>query len=225
MLNDTTGRAPAEVTRMVCVGVSRVEGSVMDQLFRIRNRHCESRAGARVRGALLYSSGWFVLWLEGPEAEVEAVLEAAALDPCAAHQKVIHRSRGPGFLSEPFAVVSTQGAEGPSAFGRRVYHFAREVELGIMHSPAEIWRYLSAPCLAAYEPGRAPDQHIALVSARTTGLSTSCASWLTASTAAWSISDLPVGKAAAAMSARPTWMSWSRGNSAGSSCCRAVPWL
>jgi hypothetical protein len=169
MLNDTTGSPPAEVTRVICASVSRVEGSVMDELFKIRNRNCEADPVGIVRGALLYSRGWFVLWLEGREAEVEAVVSKAALDPRNAHQKVIHRSRGPATLTETITVAATQGAEGPGAFGRRVYHLKQQFDQGLALEPAALWQHLSAPCIAA--PGRAdvPDHHIALVSAEANG--------------------------------------------------------
>ena len=65
------GHKPAEVTRVICASVSLVTGSVMDELFAIRNRVCGTTGRVPgVRGALLYASGWFIFWLEG---EHEAV--------------------------------------------------------------------------------------------------------------------------------------------------------
>ena len=168
MLKNTSGNAPAEVTRIICTSVSRVKGSVMNELFEVRNRICEPGRDTSVRGALLYSRGWFVLWLEGPDAEVEAALKRAAADPRNADQVVIHRSRGPACLTEPVTVVSTQG-EGPSAFAQRISYFRRQHELGVPHEPAAIWRQLSAPCTFAPHFGREPDHHVALVSAYDNG--------------------------------------------------------
>jgi hypothetical protein len=141
----------------------------MDELLKIRDRNCVPDAAPPVRGAVLYSRGWFVIWLEGDEAEVDAVMRKAATDPRNAHQKEIHRSVGAPTLTEPLTLVATQGAEGPGAFGRRVYHFRRQWQQGLIQQPAAIWQYLSAPCAVSDVPEREPDRHIALVSAENNG--------------------------------------------------------
>jgi hypothetical protein len=166
---ETPGDRPAEVTRVICASVSQVEGSVMDELFKIRNRNCGPAAAPPVRGAVLYSRGWFVLWLEGDKVGVDALLRKAAADPRNAHQKEIHRSIGAPTLTEPLTLIATQGAEGPGAFGRRVYHFRRQWQQGLIQEPAAIWQYLSSPCTAGDVPEREPDRHIALVSAENNG--------------------------------------------------------
>jgi hypothetical protein len=169
MRNETTGDRPAEVTRVICASISQMEGSVMDELLKIRDRNCVPDAAPPVRGAVLYSRGWFVLWLEGDEAEIDTVMRKAASDPRNAHQKEIHRSFGAPTLTEPVTLVATQGAEGPGAFGRRVYHFRRQWQQGLIQEPAAIWQYLSAPCTVSDVPEREPDRHIALVSAENNG--------------------------------------------------------
>jgi hypothetical protein len=169
MVKETTGDRPAEVTRVICASISQVEGSVMDELLKIRNHNCGPDAAPPVRGALLYSRGWFVLWLEGDQAEVDAVIRKAAIDPRNAHQKEIHRSVGAPTLTEPLTLVATQGAEGPGAFGRRVYYFRKQWQQGLIQHPAAIWQYLSAPCTASDLHECQPDRHIALVSAEANG--------------------------------------------------------
>jgi len=169
MLKEASSRPRAEVTRVICASVSRVAGSVMDEMFKIRNQNCKSGSAPPVRGALLYSSGWFVLWLEGQDGDVEALVRKAALDPRNSHQKLIHRSRGAASLTEPLTVVTTQGAGGSGDFGRRIYHFKEQVKQGIDHEPIAIWQQLSAPCLATHEHGRGPDRQIALVAAENNG--------------------------------------------------------
>ena len=82
------------VTRAVCASVSRIDGSVMDQLLSIRNELCGPGIRNRARFALLYTSGWFVLWVEGSEAAIDAVLKHAAADSRNEHQKLLQSSRG-----------------------------------------------------------------------------------------------------------------------------------
>jgi membrane-bound inhibitor of C-type lysozyme len=166
------GHKPAEVTRVICASVSLVKGSVMDELFAIRNRvGGKSGRVAGVRGALLYTSGWFVFWLEGEQAAVEETVRRAAADPRNAHQKIIHRSRGPATLGEILTVASTQGADAPSAFARRVYREKEAFEAGRVREPSQLWRELSAPCSFHRAAGTPmlPDQHVGIVAASDNG--------------------------------------------------------
>ena len=53
----TTTPADTLVTRLVCASLSRIQGSVMDQLFAIREQQSKLADQATVRCALLYASG------------------------------------------------------------------------------------------------------------------------------------------------------------------------
>jgi hypothetical protein len=152
------------VTRAVCASVSRIEGSVMDQLLAIRNDLCGPGIQNRARFALLYASGWFVLWIEGSDAAVDAALKHAAADSRNEHQKVLHRSRGPVFLRERVVVATTQSPMRPTHFARWVMHMMVE---GPRLEPVDIWNRLGAPCLVdnARAPCTRPLQQFAIVSA------------------------------------------------------------
>jgi hypothetical protein len=166
------GHKPPEVTRVICASMSLVTGSVMDELFEIRNRvSAGTNAPAGVRGALLYASGWFIFWLEGEAKAVDETVRRAAADPRNAHQKIIHRSRGPATLSEVLTVASTQGADAPSAFARRVYRIKEAFEAGQVHDPSQVWGELSAPCSLNRASGNptTPDQHVGIVAASDNG--------------------------------------------------------
>jgi hypothetical protein len=172
MLNDLTGLAPAEVTRVICASVSRVQGSVMAELFEARNRLClPGSLTNNVRRAMLYSSGWFVFWFEGQAEAVEEVLQRSARDPRNSGQRVIHRSRGPACLTEPISVATTQGADGPGTFERRIRQFERDMRQGVAQEPATVWQRLIAPCAIAPDLGYTalPDRYVALVSAEDNG--------------------------------------------------------
>ena len=157
------------VTRLVCASLSRIQGSVMDQLFAIREQQSKLAGQATVHCALLYASGWFVIWLEGSEAQVEAARIACQRDSRNERQIVIHRSVGPAGLSEPFSVATTQVPVSSSAFGHRVM---RVKDGKVAHSgPDAVWNYLSAPCtmtLSEQDKAR-PCQRVAVISAEDNG--------------------------------------------------------
>jgi len=152
------------VTRAVVASVSRVEGSVMDQLLSIRNELCGPGVRNRARFALLYASGWFVLWVEGSEAAVDAVLKEAAADKRNEHQKILHRSRGPVGLHERVIVATTHSPLRPTHFARWVMHM---MDKGQHLEPSEIWHRLGAPCLIDHAriPCTRPLHQFAIVSA------------------------------------------------------------
>lgn len=159
---------PPEVTRVVCASLSRIQGSVMEQLFALREKQSRATAAPAVRMALLYASGWFVIWLEGPAAAVEAMRAACERDERNERQIVIHRSTGPAGLTEPFSVATTQLPVSPPEFGQRVmrvkHGFAAE-------GPEAAWRFLSAPCTLALSADEKPQarERVAMVSAEDNG--------------------------------------------------------
>lgn len=152
-------QSPASVTRVLRASLSRVNGSVMDELFAARERACGEHRIPGLHGSLLHSSGWFLLWLEGAAADVEAVLKRSAKHPCHTQPRVIHRSEGAPRLREALTLATTQWPETPVAFGKRI---AALEHARPMLEPAEIWRRLSEPCNL---PEGRTRRHIALVGA------------------------------------------------------------
>jgi hypothetical protein len=155
--------SPKEVTRAVCASVSRMEGSVMDQLLAIRNDICAPEQ-TRVRSAFLYTSGWFVVWVEGSDKAVDTALKRAADDKRNQHQKLLHRSRGPATLRERVIVATTQTPMRATQFARAVMHLKEQLA---GFQPQDIWNRLGAPCLIAdpHDPWTRPARQFALVAA------------------------------------------------------------
>jgi hypothetical protein len=147
------------VTRVLRASLSRVNGSVMDELFAVRERAVTEPVEG-LRASLMHSSGWFLLWLEGSDDAVNTVL-ARSSKKLRLHAKprVIHRSRGPATLDEPLTILTTQWPETPADFARRiesVEHARPALE------PREMWRRVAEPCaMGADEPPR----RVALVGA------------------------------------------------------------
>jgi hypothetical protein len=131
---------PPAVTRVLRASMSRVNGSVMSELFAAREKACGPNRIEGLCSALLYSSGWFVLWLEGSAEAVDRVLTRSARHACHARPRIVHRSVGPATLSEPMNLLTTQGPETAADLARRL-----DVLCGSGLEPGEIWRLLSEP--------------------------------------------------------------------------------
>lgn len=147
------------VTRVLRASLSRVSGSVMDELFAARQRAVVEPVEG-LRASLMYSSGWFLLWLEGSDRAVDVVLKRSSQKlRLHAQPRVIHRSAGPATLKEPLTISTTQWPETPEDFARRI----ESVEHAQPHlEPREMWRRLAEPCTLGTAP---PPRRIALVGA------------------------------------------------------------
>ena len=156
-------RRPHDVARAVCASISLIEGSVMEELLKFRNELMAPGMRVSAKFAVLYTSGWLVLWLEGTDEAVEDALQRAARDPRNEHQKLLHRSRGPAQLRDRVMVASTQTPLRPTQYARWVLHMLDE---GRHLEPVEIWNRLGAPCVIdkSNTPAR-PVQQFALIAA------------------------------------------------------------
>jgi hypothetical protein len=137
--------APGEVVdRLVYASHCRVQGSVFDEMHRIRDHALLRNMADEVCAALLYQSGWFVEWLEGPAVGIEAVMRRVARDLRHDTLCVIHRSRGPRRLTQSWSMAFRQDNEEPAEFQRRLE--ALSAAGGQQCSePAMVWRRLSMP--------------------------------------------------------------------------------
>jgi hypothetical protein len=148
-----------KVTRVLRASISCVSGSVMEELFAARERAL-SEPVEGLNGSLMYSSGWFVLWMEGSDEAVDTVLKRSSKRLRLHSQpRVIHRSRGPAMLTEPLTLLSNQWPETPGEFARRI-EAVEKFEPAL--EPREIWRRLAEPC--ALGDG-SPPRRVALVGA------------------------------------------------------------
>src|SRR5213076_769624 len=108
------------VTRVLRASISRVNGSVMEELFAARERVVLERIEG-LNACLMHSSGWFLLWLEGSDEAVDFVLKRSS-KKLRLHvaPRVIHRSKGKATLKEALTIMTTQWPETPSDFARRI---------------------------------------------------------------------------------------------------------
>lgn len=134
-----------EVDRLMYASVSCVQGSVFETMQRIRAHALHRNVADGVHVALLHQSGWFMEWMEGPTAGVRAVMARVARDSRHRHLKLLHSSRGPRRLSEPWSMAIVQTHEPPTAFAQRVLTMREEHRRGRRSDPATVWRRLSTP--------------------------------------------------------------------------------
>lgn len=147
------------VTRVLRASLSRVNGSVMEELFAARER-AVSEPVEGLNASLMHSSGWFLLWLEGSDEACDVVLKRSSRKlRLHAEPRVIHRSRGPATLKEPLTLLTTQWPETPEDFARRIEAVERAQPA---LEPREMWRHLAEPCALG---GDTPPRRVALVGA------------------------------------------------------------
>lgn len=130
----------------------------MEELFAARERALTEPVEG-LNGSLMYSSGWFVLWMEGSDEAIDMVLKRSSKRLRLHTQpRVIHRSRGPATLKEPLTLLSNQWPETPGEFARRIDGVEKMPGL----EPREMWRRLAEPCSLG---DGSPPRRVALVGA------------------------------------------------------------
>ena len=154
------------VGRLVYASVCLVQEAVLDEMRRIRDHALAHNGPEGIRVALLYMSGWFVEWMEGPEGAIEALLQRVAQDPRHQGIKVIHRSVGRPRLFRPWIGSIVQTPERPDAFGLRVFEQLDRFEAGQVVDPASVWLALCSPAVAAMPTPLGQYPRIMLLSAR-----------------------------------------------------------
>lgn len=133
------------VQRLMYASLSCVQGPVFEEMMRIRSHALLRNAADGVHVALLYQSGWFMEWIEGPAAGVRAVVARVSADPRHRGVQLLHASRGRRRLIEPWSAAIVQTHERPTDFAQRVMQLRDEQLAGQASDPATVWRRLSTP--------------------------------------------------------------------------------
>ena len=160
------------VDRLMYVSQCCVCSSVFEEMQAIREHALRRNVADQVHVALLYQAGWFMEWMEGPPEGVRAVLRRVARDRRHRGLRLIHMSRGPRRLTEPWSMAIKQVNEPSDAFEARVVALRQELREGRSPDPATIWRRLSMPLRGARAAGQdasASLQRVMVCSARGTG--------------------------------------------------------
>lgn len=141
------GAADADrtVARIIYASLAGIGDSVYQEMERIRASAVRHNEPAGVATALLYQSGWFVQWKEGPGAALLRLMDRIAGDPRHHGLRIVHSSRGPRLLEGPWSMAIVQCDESCADMSRRVIALRHEIEDGRQFAPPAVWRRLSTP--------------------------------------------------------------------------------
>lgn len=133
------------MARLVYASRARITESVYAEMERIRACALRHNEPAGVYTALLYQSGWFVQWKEGPGEAVQRIMDRVAADRRHRDLRIVHSSRGPRLLAGSWSMAIVQCDDSPSQMGVRVAQLRSALEQGAQLSPPAVWRRLSTP--------------------------------------------------------------------------------
>lgn len=137
--------AAGVVARVLYASRARIAGPVYAEMEKIRASALLHNEAAGVATALLYQSGWFVQWKEGPGAELLRIMDRVAGDARHHDLRIVHSSRGPRQLHGWWSMAVVQAQEGPGEMEQRVADLRHQLERGLQFTPAATWRRLSTP--------------------------------------------------------------------------------
>ena len=133
------------VERILYASRSLVTGPVYHEMEAIRHSAVRNNRPLHVYTTLLHQSGWFLQWKEGPADALEQLMQRVKPDRRHGGMRVVHRSRGPRLLPDPWSMAIVQIDEPPSAFERRLVLMEVDRQQGYQYSPPAVWRRLSTP--------------------------------------------------------------------------------
>lgn len=134
-----------EVERVICASVATDRNEVYATMERIRERALHHNPSVGIHVALLYQSGWYLHWAEGPKAAVHALFDRIRQDPRHKDQMVLHHSRGRRLLMTPWSMLLSPSTESPGDFERRVLALREQMKRGIQYGPTSVIRQLIMP--------------------------------------------------------------------------------
>jgi hypothetical protein len=138
-------RGDGPVIRLMYASQANVQGSIYAEMQRIRASAVRHNEPAGVATALLYQSGWFAQWKEGPRDALLRIMDRVEADPRHHSMRIVHSSRGPRILDGPWSTAVVQCHEPSSEIAERVDELKRELDRGVQFSPQTVWRRLSTP--------------------------------------------------------------------------------
>ena len=139
------GPGGQDVERIISASLATSTQGVYEQMEAIREFSLRRDLPLGVHGALLYQSGWFVHWAEGPGATVRELLELTRRDHRHHSLRVIHQSRGQRLLLTPWSMMLSPSMESAADFGHRVMALRQQIDQGRQFAPTSVIRRLSAP--------------------------------------------------------------------------------
>lgn len=156
------------------------EGTPLAQVRHIGASAAARNAAMGVASTLLYQSGWFVHWLEGPGTALDQVLTRIARDARHRHMRLLHREPAERRLLVPWSSAVMESPETPDSLGRRIDQFRHARRQRLALAPAQLLRLLSTPLAGTGGNPFLPPQPLQrlMVCARQSDRATSLVHWL-----------------------------------------------
>jgi hypothetical protein len=142
---EPTHTPPEIVARIVYASQARIDGSVYAQMESIRANAVRHNEPAGIHTALLYQSGCFVQWTEGPGDALLRLMDHVSGDRRHDGMRIVHSSRGPRLLAGPWSMAIVQCNDSPVEMMARVHRLREMMEANSQCSPPAAWRQLSTP--------------------------------------------------------------------------------
>lgn len=156
------------------------EGTPLAQVRHIGASAAARNAAMGVASTLLYQSGWFVHWLEGPGPAIDQVLTRIARDARHRHMRLLHREPAERRLLVPWSSAVMESPETPDSLSRRIDQFRHARRQRLALAPAQLLRLLSTPLTGTGGNPFLPPQPLQrlMVCARHNDRATSLVHWL-----------------------------------------------
>nr|WP_255429329.1 BLUF domain-containing protein [Ramlibacter albus] len=142
---DSADEGAHSVARLVYASVASIRDSVYAEMERIRASALKHNEPVGVHTALLYQSGWFLQWKEGPGHALLKIMDRVANDRRHHALRIVHASRGARLLDGPWSMAIVQCDDPPLEMAQRVEDVRRRMDQGEQYSPTAVWRQLSTP--------------------------------------------------------------------------------
>jgi hypothetical protein len=134
------------VARIVYASQATIGHAVYTEMEQIRESALRHNEPLRISTALLYQSGWFVQWKEGPSDAIIRLMNRVSVDPRHHSMQIIHSSHGPRLLAGPWSMAIVQcDDDDDEDMAERVARLRQSLVTGVQYGPAAIWRQISTP--------------------------------------------------------------------------------
>ena len=141
----TSSAGPSEVERIIRASMVTRPDSQYAEMERIRVTSMRLNPRAGIHAVLIYQSGWYVHWVEGPGEALRELLARVERDPRHHSHHLLHHSRGERHLPTRWSMVLNPSTESFADFGKRVGQLFQARQRGVQFPPTSVIRRLAAP--------------------------------------------------------------------------------
>lgn len=130
---------------LVFASACAIQNSVFAQMQSIRDTVAQRNAGKNIHAVLLYQSGWFMQWLEGPKESIENLYAEISKDPRHRDISILHNETGYRLLQKPWSMAMLQSSDTYQDFTQRINALRASKHTLPVCSPIDILRILTTP--------------------------------------------------------------------------------